>query len=468
MDMLLIVAALVALAVGLLVGWLFAGRASAGLRAERDVQAERARAASADVAEADSTLKRAFVDLAAEVGRREAAELELAALNSQSEERARAFEAQIAQLKDAQATLSAQFSEVGAKMLDAAQKQFLERADARFRESEATSGQHLKAMLQPVQDRLEKYEAAVTKVEAERQEAYGNLTGLIGSMRDGQERVQKEAANLVNSLRNAPKARGRWGEQQLRNVLESCGLSEHVDFITEVSVDSADGRLRPDAIIRVPGGSQLIVDAKVSLNSYQDAYGAADEGERARHMLAHAAAIKNHVTTLGAKAYQSQFEAAPDYVIMFIPGEHFLSAALEQDHDLWNYAFARNILLATPTNLVAIARTVAGVWRQEAMAAEATEIARLGKELYARMMTMGDHVARLGKNLGTAMGAYNSFVGSFESQVLSQAKRFEDLKIETGGKRLDALPLVEQSVRPLAKLTVSAVDADAAQPDAAN
>ena len=338
-------------------------------------------------------------------------------------------------------------------MLDQAQRAFLERADARFRESEATAGQNLKALLTPVHDRLEKYEREVGRIEAERREAYGNLSGLIDAMRVGQEDVKRVTASLNNSLRNAPKARGRWGEQQLKNVLEQAGLSEHIDFLTEVSVTTDEGRLRPDVIVHVPGGRQLVIDAKVSLNAYQDAFAADDEAGRSARLAEHATAIKAHVTTLGARAYHAQFEAAPDYVIMFIPGEHFLSAALEQDPQLWDYAFARNVLLATPTNLVAIAKTVAGVWRQERMAEEAREIGALGRELYARLAKMGDHLARLGRNLNQAAGAYNDLVGNVESQVLTQAKRFEALGIDTGAKEVPAsLPPVDTAIRPLAKL----------------
>lgn len=280
-------------------------------------------------------------------------------------------------------------------------------------------------------------------------------------MRVGQERVSGEAAKLVNALRNAPKARGRWGEQQLRNVLESCGLAEHTDFRMEVSVTGEDGgRLRPDAIVRVPGGKSLIVDAKVSLNAYQDAFGAVDEAERQLGLAAHAQSMRAHVNALGAKAYWTQFDDAPEYVVMFVPGEHFLSAALEHDSGLWDYAFERRVLLATPTNLIAIARTVAAVWRQEKLALQAQEIGTLGKELYQRLAVMGGHVAKLGKNLDTAMGAYNSFVGSLESQVLTSARRFENLNIDTGNRKIEPLPVGEQAARPLTKLTVVADTAE--------
>ena len=434
-----LVVALIALAVGALVGWLFAGRESGALKAERDGLADR--------------FKSAVADLAAETEARKAADIQLAALLAEQKARDAAHDAQIAQLTQAQAALTAQFREVGQAMLGEAQKAFLDRADARFRESEATAGQNLKALLQPVHERLEKYETEVKKVETERQSAFGMLQGQIESMRAQSERVSSEAAKLVNALRNAPKARGRWGEQQLRNVLESCGLSEHADFQTEVSVDGGEaGRLRPDVVVKVPGGQSLVIDAKVSLNAYQDAFGAVDEVEKTAHLAAHAAAMKAHVNALGAKAYWNQFDDTPDFVVMFVPGEHFLAAALDHDHDLWDYAFERKVLLATPTNLIAIARTVAAVWRQEKLANQAREIAMLGKELYARMSVMGSHIARVGKNLDQATGAYNAFVGSFESQVLTQAKRFEALDIETGGREIPTLPVAEQAARPLAKL----------------
>ena len=213
--------------------------------------------------------------------------------------------------------------------------------------------------------------------------------------------------------------------------------------------------MRPDVIVRVPGGQSLVIDAKVSLNAYQDAFGAVDEAERGLHLAAHCASMRNHVNALGNKAYWSQFEDAPDYVVMFVPGEHFLTAALEHDHELWDFAFEKRVLLATPTNLIAIARTVSAVWRQEKMAGQAREIAELGKELYARLATMGGHVGRVGRNLDTAVSAYNALVGSLESQVMSQAKRFEDLSIDTGAKAIEPLPMVDQVTRPLVKLVAA-------------
>jgi len=420
----------VALALGALIGWLLGSREGAG--AKHTVE----------------SLRMQLDEVVKERDANRSAAQDLAALRAAQEERERSFEEKIAELTKAREALSAQFAEISNKLLAEAQEQFLKRADDRFRQSEESAGKELKALLQPVHERLEKYETTVQKVESERKDAFGVLAGQIEAMRSGTERVSSEAAKLVNALRNAPKARGRWGEQQLRNVLETCGLAEHCDFETEVSVaDSDGGRLRPDVVIRVPGGQSLVIDAKVSLNSYQDAFGAVDEEERAVHLTAHAAAIRNHVNMLGAKAYWSQFADAPDYVVMFIPGEHFLSAALEQDTGLWDYAFEKRVLLATPTNLIAIARTVAAVWRQERLAKEARQIGELGKELYERLAKAAQDMRKVGSGLTTAVNNYNSFVSSFESRSLVTARKFRDLNIEPGAREIELLEPVEALAR---------------------
>lgn len=415
-----------ALLVGAVIGWLYAGRETAGAK------------------QAVDSLRRQLEEVALERDANREAAGKLAALEASQVERDKGFEARIRELVEAKEALSAQFAQISNKLLAEAQETFLKRADQRFRQSEESAGQNLKALLQPVHERLERYETTVQKVEAERRDAFGMLSGQIEAMRNGTERVSAEAAKLVNALRNAPKARGRWGEQQLRNVLETCGLSEHCDFATEVSVgDGEGGRLRPDVVVRVPGGQSLIIDAKVSLNDYQDAFGAIDEADRSTHLSAHAAAIRAHVNMLGAKAYWSQFDDAPDYVVMFIPGEHFLTAALEQDPTLWDYAFDKKVLLATPTNLIAIARTVAAVWRQERLAKEARQIGELGKELYERLAKAADDLRKVGSGLSTAVNNYNNFVASFETRSLVTARKFRDLNIEPGRRDIDVLTPVE-------------------------
>lgn len=446
MDIVSLIVAIAALLLGAFIGWLLGGRAGAGLKAERD-------AALVDRDRLDGLFKQAAGDLEKASQEREAHAIELASLRTLRDADARAHEERIAALTEARDALAAQFQEVAAKLLDRAQTQFLENAGQQFKASEAAAGARLSELLAPVNERLQRYEQAVEKVENERKQAFGSLAGLMESLHASNEGVKAEAARLSNSLRNAPKARGRWGEQQLRNVLESCGLSEYADFQTEVSVAQEDGgRLRPDVIVRIPGNQCLVIDAKVSLNAYQDAFNAEDEATRNTGLAAHAASLKAHVNQLGAKSYWTQFETAPDYVILFIPGEHFLSAALETDPGIWDFAFEKRVLLATPTNLIAIARTVAAVWRQERVVEQARDIAALGKELYARLAVMGGHVARVGKNLDTAVGAYNAFVGSLESQVLTSARRFEALDVDTAGKAVESPPIVETAIRQQAKL----------------
>ncbi len=464
----ILLVALLALAVGALAGWLIAGRRTAALA--RDLAVAQTRAADADLLRqtreaVERERNEALQDnasLRAQAAERHAAHEEalrqlhlardamqdLASLRAQSEERQAAHAETLRQLAAAREAMNAQFGAAAAKALETAQTQFLERAHQRFSESETIQGQRLAALLQPVHERLQRYEDNVTKVEAERRDAFGNLTGLMESMRAGQEGVRSEAAKLVNALRNAPKARGRWGEQQLRNVLESCGLSEHTDFAMEVSVaDGEGGRLRPDAIVRVPGGKSLIIDAKVSLNAYQDAFGAVEEGERHAALLAHVQSMKAHVNSLGNKAYWSQFDDTPEYVVMFVPGEHFLSAALEHDPTLWDFAFDKKVLLATPTNLIAIARTVSAVWRQEKLAKEARAIGALGKELYDRLAKAADDLRKVGSGLTSAVNNYNSFVSSFESRALVSARKLRDYNIEPGARDLSVVEPVEALAR---------------------
>jgi DNA recombination protein RmuC len=451
---LLIVIALVALG-GAGLGWFLGSRQAVAFRAERDQRLDDFRRAIADLAAAEERARQ-VPELSAKLDEMRsqcaAAQQECARLSAGREEHEKAFEARLKELTEARAALSAQFSEIGGKLLGEAQKQFLERADARFGQANEKTEAQLKQLLQPVEATLKRYEEGLSKVEKERVDSYAGLREAVELVRAGQSQVRDETARLVSALRHSPKSRGRWGEQSLKNVLEQAGLSPYADFQTEVSVDTGDGRLRPDVIVRLPGGRKLIIDAKCSLNAFLDASDEVDETVKAAHLKAHAQSIRNHAQQLGGKNYWDQFGGAADYVVMYIPGEHFLTAALEQDDRLWEWAFERRVLLATPTNLVAIARTVASVWRQEKLAEEAAEIARLGKELHARLATMGAHVARLGRNLDLATGAYNAFVGSLESQVMTQAKRFEALEVSSGAKEIEPLPMVDTIPRALTKL----------------
>jgi len=413
-PLILIAVVVVALLAGIAVGWFLATRSGGG-REE---------------------FKRAVKELAD-------ANIENATLKANAEN----FDKQLEMMRQAREDLIAQFKAAGGEVLSKAQEEFLKTAAERFGHAEQANKEAVKSLLDPVHQRLKAYEDHVSALEQKRVDAFGQLTGLIEGMRTGQEEIRREAQRLGNSLTNAPKARGRWGERALQNVLEQCGLSEHTDFHTEHSIDTDEGRLRPDAIVRIPGNKQLVIDAKVSLNAYQAAFEADDDGERARHLDLHAKAMRGHVQTLGTKAYQTQFEDAPDYVVMFVPGEHFVAAALEQDPELWDFAFRNKVLLATPTNLVAICRTVAQVWRQDGLAHEAREIGRMGAELYDRLAVSAEHLKRVGSGLETAVGNYNKFVGSFERNVLSAGRRLREKHIEIGKRELDEVPLVENAPR---------------------
>jgi DNA recombination protein RmuC len=427
-----ILLALAALAIGGLVGWLLGARGgeqgkatAAALRLQLDEVVKERDSARSECDEASR---------------------DLATLKAE----ARAFDQRMKDLAESRDALIAQFREVGDKLLEKAQKDFLDKAGERFTAADKASETKLKELLAPVETTLKRYEEGLQRVEKERVDHYAGLKAVIDQVREGQGRVRDETRNLVNALRSAPKTRGRWGEQSLRNVLVQAGLVEGVDFHMEVSVETDEGRLRPDVVVNLPSERKLVIDAKCSLNAYLEACEEVDEQKREACFRAHVASMRNHAQQLGSKAYWAQFGDAADYVVMYIPGEHFLTAALEQDPALWEWAFERRVLLATPTNLVAIARTVASVWRQEKLNEAAEEIASLGKELHSRLATMAQHMERVGKNLTTANVAYNQMVGSFESQVLTQAKRFESLGAGSA-KELPSPPMVEVAPRPLTK-----------------
>jgi DNA recombination protein RmuC len=422
MDATVIIVAIAGLGIGAIIGWLLGSRDGAGSR------------------QTVENLRLQLDEVVKERDANRAAVNELAALKAAQEERERSFAQQIEALKDARESLSAQFHEIAGKLLGDARKSFLDQAGEKFTQA-----------VSPVETLLKTYQEKLQTIEKERVDHYAGLREAVELVRTGQGQVRDETRSLVNALRASPKARGRWGEQSLRNVLEQAGLSPFADFQTEVSVDTDDGRLRPDVIVRLPGGRKLVIDAKCSLNAYLDACDEVDEEKREACFRAHVASMRTHAQQLGSKAYWAQFGDAADYVIMYIPGEHFLAAALEQDPTLWDWAFERRVLLATPTNLVAIAKTVASIWRQERLAEAAQEIASLGKELHSRLATMNEHMTRVGKNLSTANSAYNQMVGSFESQVLTQAKRFETLGAGSA-KALDTPPMVEIAPRPLTKI----------------
>lgn len=383
----------------------------------------------------------------------------LAAAKAASErgeaERSQAHEKQLAQLKELEGKLEARFGELASKAVDGAHDRFLKQAEERFGHAGKQNEEKLKALLQPVQTTLERYEQGLKEVEQARNDSYGALKEAVAQLSIGNETVRRETQRLANVMRSSPKARGRWGEEQLRTILESAGLAENVDFSLQSTISDGERQLRPDCVIKLPGDRCIVVDVKCPLVAFEQAFDEEDETVRTGHLLQHALAMKSYANDLGRKGYWRQFDLSPDFVIMFIPGEHFLSAAAERAPDLIETAFRNGVIIASTINMLALAKIMAGMWRQETLAAQAKEVAEVGKELYKRLSVMGAHVDKLGRNLGLAVGSYNSFVGSLESQVLTQAKRFETLKVDTGGKTMEPLGLVDGAPRQLTKLSMT-------------
>ncbi|HEU0098462.1 MAG TPA: DNA recombination protein RmuC [Allosphingosinicella sp.] len=445
MDSSLILFVILALAAGAVAGWSLGARQAALYRKERDDRTEDFRKAITDLAGLQEKLDEARQACAD-------ARAQCAGLAAAREAQERSFQERLAEIRDAREALSAQFSEIGGKLLGEAQKNFLERADARFNQAGEKHEEKLKALLQPVETTLKRYEENLAVVEKERQGTYGELKEAVAQLALGNETVRRETQRLANVMRSSPKARGRWGEEQLRTILEAAGLAENVDFALQASVSDGERQLRPDCVIKLPGDRCIVVDVKCPLVAFEQAYDEEDEVRRLDLLLQHAAAMRTYAAELGRKGYWRQFDLSPDFVIMFIPGEHFLSAAAERAPDLIETAFRNGVIIASTINMLALAKIMAGMWRQETLAAQAKEVAEAGKELYKRLTVMGGHVAKLGRNLGLATGAYNDFVGSLESQVLTQAKRFETLKVETGGRTIEPVPMIDTSPRQLAKL----------------
>jgi DNA recombination protein RmuC len=332
-------------------------------------------------------------------------------------------------------------------------QEILRQNEEQARNREQLVQARLEAQLKPVADTLQKFQEQVAQVEKQRAEDSGGLKAQIQQLLQASTATQEEARKLSAALRRGAGVQGRWGEQTLRNVLEAAGLSARYDFEEQASTDTEEGRRRPDVTVRLPGGGVFVIDAKCSLNAFLELQEALDDQARDAAGLRHVASVKGHINGLSAKAYWDQFDASPDFVAMFVPLDSALAAALDRAPELMNEAMDRRVVIVTPTTLFALCKAVAYGWRVEEQAANAQKIAELGKELYKRIAVMGEHAGSVGKALSAAVERYNRFVGSLETQVLTQAKRFEDLKVDHQGKEIAELPHVELGVRPLSKLT---------------
>jgi len=331
----------------------------------------------------------------------------------------------------------------------------VKRADESFHNREQLAQARLEAQLKPVADTLAKFQEQVTAVEKSRAEEAGGLKAQIANLMEASNATQFEARKLSAALRRGAGVQGRWGEQTLRNVLEMAGLQNRFDFDEQASTDTEEGRRRPDVVVKMPGGGVLVIDAKCSLNAFLDAQEAVDDVVREAAYVRHGESVRGHVRGLAARGYQNQFDTSPDLVAMFVPGDGFLAAALERQPNLLEEAMRQKVAIVTPTTLYALCKAVSYGWRVEDQAKGAEKIAETGRELYKRLAAMGEHVVGLGRGLETAVGKYNAFIGSLESQVLTQARRFEELSAHHEGKAIPELSAVDTAVRPVAKLSAA-------------
>jgi len=359
------------------------------------------------------------------------------------EDREKQFEKELKRLQETEDKLQAKFNEIGEKMLEGARSKFLEGAQAHLAALSKESLAELERKVGPVGDTLERYRLRVEELEKNRTEAYHQLQGIIGEVKAGQREVIDGANRITTSLRGATKARGDWGELQLANLLESCGLYDKADFDFQLNVKDADGNnLRPDAVIKIPGARCLVVDVKNVFNSYQAANEAITEEERQTLLKTHAREIRGHIDDLSGKRYQDYVPGSADFVVMFVPGEHVLYAALTQDGGLLDYALKRQIVLSSPLNFMSIALTVSTVWRQAGVQADAQEIALLGKQLYDRLGVVAGHLAALRKSLNSTNQHFDKLVGSFDTNLRRAGERFEELNLDTSAQELtEALPI---------------------------
>jgi DNA recombination protein RmuC len=302
--------------------------------------------------------------------------------------------------------------------------------------------QAIHELVAPVKQSLERLDGRIHEIERLREGAYHALTTQVRSLAEGQGDLHRETLKLTKAL-HQPVVRGRWGEFQLRNVVELAGMLEYCDFIEQASVSGDDGRLRPDLVVRMPGGLSVVVDAKTPLSAFLEATETDDDEMCRQRLVEHARQVRDHITQLARKSYQEQFDPAPDFVVLFLPGEMLFSAALQQDPGLLEFGIGQKVMLATPTTLITMLRTIAYGWKQEALARNAQAISELGRQLHDRLSVMAAHWARVGKNLGEAVGAYNGAVASMETRVLVSARRFRDLEAVPDGREIAVLEPVE-------------------------
>jgi len=441
MDLLPVIIALcLGLVLGAVVVWL-AVRPRSALYKSQLAQAEKDREKARQDLESNQQVN---ADLRAEIAR----------LETTLEHEKKESEEKLALLDQAKAQLSDAFTALSSEALKSSNQSFLELAKATLEKYQAEAKgdleQRQKAvehLISPIRESLDKFNVHVQELEKARVSAYAGLTEQVKSLAGTQEKLQAETGSLVRALRS-PVVRGRWGEIQLRRVVEMAGMLPHCDFVEQASVTTDEGRLRPDLIVRLPGGKTVVVDAKAPLQAFLEAQETESEQERLAKMKDHARQVRDHMSKLSARNYWQQFDSAPDFVVMFLPGESLFSAALEQDTNLIEEGANQRVILATPITLIALLRTVASVWQQEKLTENAQEISNLGRVVYERLGTMAKHFSALGQRLDGAVSAFNKAVGSLEGRVLPAARRFPELGVSST-EEIRTIPQVERSPRQL-------------------
>jgi len=381
------------------------------------------------------------------------AEISAAEARARLDAERRAGAERVTALQEDQRRLAEQFKALASDALKANSEQFMVVAEERLKRSQEAGNAELarreeavKKLVEPLTQTLDLVKAEVTTAEKARLEAHAALSQQVRAMQITSESLRTETGQLVTALRSS-QVRGRWGELQLRRVVEAAGMVDHVDFVEQSSTRTDDGVQRPDMVVHLSGGKHVVLDAKVAFLGYLDAMQTDDDTVRSERLKAHARHVRKHVDDLAAKQYWEQFTPAPEFVVMFLPAEPFLHAALEVDPGLIEHAMEKNVILATPMTLVALLRTVSYAWRQEALAANAQQVLTLGRELHGRLATLGGHVSRLGRQIDGAVRAYNDTVSSLESRVLVSARRMADLKVTDDG--LDTPTQVDSATRQI-------------------
>ena len=385
--------------------------------------------------------------------RLQTAETKTAASEAAREAERKSHEARVQELTRMGAELERKFAGLASEALGKNSESFLKLVSERFEKHSESAKEDLEkrrtaieTLVKPLGESLSKFETKVDAIEKAREGAYRAIAEQVKSLAEGQTGLRAETSRLVQALRR-PQTRGRWGEYQLRNVLDMAGMTEHVDFVEQSTLDGDEGRLRPDVIVRVPGGKSIIVDAKTPLDAYLNAVEASDEETRERFIADHARQVRDHVRALSSRDYWKALPETPEFVVMFVPGESFFAAAVESDPALFESAARQRVLISTPTTLIALVKTIAYGWQQEKLAENAQAVAAQGRDLYERIGTFGRHLSALGKSLRQTVEHYNKGVGSLESRVLPAARKFEELGVAPTASSIPTLEPVELDPR---------------------